>query len=575
MKYTIRISNITRQTIAIKAELDFDLSQPERIIQLPVWRPGRYERGDFAQYIINFQVHDPENNPISFKKINSSAWQLFSPNNKVIVSYEFYAAILNAGSTWVDEKQLYVNPVNCLVYIPGNENVSCELKLEIPENYVVATSLKETERHTYKAVNFHELVDSPFIASNSLQHFECQYAQTDFHFWFSGECKPHWPTIEKNISAIIEEQVKTVGNFPSEQYHVLTHVLPYPAYHGVEHAKSTVLTLGPAHEFMEPSLYNEFLGIFSHELFHAWNVKTIRPADFFEYDYSKENYSELGYIYEGVTTYYGDLFALRSNVFSWDFFAGLLADWITRHFHNYGRKVYSVSQSSFDTWIDGYKSGTPNRKVNMYNEGALCALMADILIRHSSGHVHSLDDVIRSMNHEFGSLKKGYTRNDYKRLLEHFSGINFDGFFASYLEGTDDYGTLLFPLLNELGILVQEHENKSTASRRFGIKLKNDGGKQVIDAIAPDSPADIAGLRLNEEIRAINGITVGSQSDKWFSYFEEETTLEITLSGNHGTRTITIHPSETTYYPYYVITKNPAASENAKSNFEKWAKAPF
>lgn len=574
MKYTISYRNTSTQFIHIRIDFDFG-DNPDRYIQLPIWRPGRYERGDFAQYIVDFTATDVSGNKLPWQKQNSALWQILTDEKQINVSYKFYAAQLNSGSTWLDVHQLYVNPVNCLMYIPNREQEPCSLKLEIPENYTVASSMKETAKHYFELPDFHTLVDSPFIASDRLKHFKTDIKGIPFNFWFSGECKPVWKKMQKDVEAISNKQIETMGSFPTDCYHVLCHILPHHAYHGVEHTSSTVFTLGPSHELMEPSLYNEFLGLYSHELFHVWNVKTIRPADFLTYDYSTENYSELGYVYEGITTYYGDVFALRAGVFSWDFFCGIANDWLTKHYHNYGRKSYSVAQSSFDTWLDGYKPGVPNRKVSIYNEGALCALMIDLSIRHHSRQKYSLDDVIRQLDQEFGLLKKGYTRNDYKRILEQYAGMNLDSYFSSYLEGTEDYGKALIPLLTTVGLSVYTKENSSLAAKHYGLKTKSEHGKEIVVAIAPGSPAESAGIMLNDELRVINGINIATQFDEWLNYFNEEERLEITVSGAAGIRRVFLLRTNKTFYPSYVILKNEAATEAERQAFESWTGHTF
>ena len=574
MKYSISYRNPATQFIYIQLEIDFGTAET-KLLQLPVWRPGRYERGDFAQYVTDFSATDIHGNKLTWQKRNASLWEIGSDEPLVTVTYRFHAGILNAGSTWLDTNQLYVNPVNCLMYVPGTEDQPCTLKLEIPDPYVVASSLKEKEKHTFHVDRYHTLADSPFIASNQLKHHRFDYGGVQFNFWFSGECKPVWKRIQADTEAIIKTQFQAMTRFPVTEYHVLCHVLPHPAYHGVEHTKSTVFTLGPAHELMEPSLYNEFLGIFSHELFHVWNVKTIRPADFFPYDYSHENYSELGYVYEGVTTYYGDLFGLRAKVFSWDTFCDILNDWITKHYHNYGRKSYSVAQSSFDTWLDGYKPGIPHRKVNIYNEGALCALMADLTLRHATNNRHSLDDVARALNDEFGQLQKGYTRNDYKRILEQLAGHSFDDFFAYFVEGKEDYGKALMPLLETIGLSLYTKENTSQAARHYGFKIKTEGERQLVTGIAPGSPAENAGIMLNDEIRAVNSMRVSNDLDHWLHYFAQEDRIELTLSGITGIRRVFLIRLNRTFFPGYVVLKKENASESERISFEKWSGGSF
>lgn len=574
MKYTISYRNPATQFIYIQLDATFTPEEPKHL-QLPVWRPGRYERGDFAQYIADFSVTDTNGQALPWKKINPSLWEVDSHEPHIRVTYRFHAGILNAGSTWLDAQRLYVNPVNCLLYISGKEDKPCVLKLEIPEPYVVAGALKEKEKNTFYLDSYHTLADTPFIASNQLKHHTFEVDGTLFHFWFSGECRPVWKRIQTDTEAIIRAQFRAMGSLPVSEYHVLCHVLPHHAYHGVEHVSSTVFTLGPAYELMEPSLYNEFLGIFSHELYHVWNVKTIRPADFLPYDYAHENLSQLGYVYEGVTTYFGDVFCLRSKTYAWEIFNEILNEWITKHYHNYGRKSYSVAQSSFDTWLDGYKPGIPHRRVNIYNEGALCAFMADLLVRKESSGQYSLDTVMQQMNEEFGNCRQGYTRNDYKRILEQFAGVSMDSFFAAYIEGTEDYGKALMPLLDSIGLALYTKENAALATRHYGFKTKTEGDRQLVAGIAPGSPAENAGIMVNDEIRAVNGMRISGDLDQWLNYFADEDRIELTLSNFSGMRKVFLIRLNRTFYPHYVVLKKENVTPAERAAFEKWSSIKF
>src|SRR5437762_8327636 len=169
---------------------------------------------------------------------------------------------------------------------------------------------------------------------------------------------------------------------------------------------------------MKEEFYVDFIGVVSHELFHVWNVKTIRPAEMTPYDYTKENYSRLGFVYEGVTTYYGDLFLVRSGVYSISQFFAELNVRIQKHFDNYGRFNLSVADSSFDTWLDGYTPGIPNRKTSIYDEGCLIALMTDLLIRRYTQNKKSLDDVMKTLYFDFAKLHHGYAEHDYTKVVE-------------------------------------------------------------------------------------------------------------------------------------------------------------
>lgn len=564
MRYQISYSKPNTRIFQVEVHVSYSNGEP-RLLQLPVWRPGRYERADFAQQVIGFQVKSVNGLPVSYKKINSALWAIDSSETSFIVQYGFYAAVLNAGSSWLSDRMLYVNPVNCLPYVPGREHEACQLVLDIPAHYTVAGARNEEPGRVFQFPDFHSLADSPFIASDCMLHYSFMYRETTFHFWFTDIAKPDWDKIRTDMDAIIAEQWNTMGDFPVKEYHVLCHLLPQFAYHGVEHLHSTVLTLGPAQEFMQAHIYNEYLGIFSHELFHVWNVKTIRPADLLPYNYAAENYSELGYVYEGLTTYYGDLFCLRSGVYSEALFLGMLSEWITRYYHNEGRRAYSLAQSSFDTWLDGYKPGAPGRKVSIYNEGALCALMADLFIRRESQNASSLDAVMRDLYTDFGKTGKGYTSTDYKSLLEKQAGCAMDFFFEKYLEGTEDYGPFLTDLFAGLGLEMAASENPVAEAARFGFKTQQDASGQSVTAMAPGSPAELGGLSIGDNILGYDlaadealadGISLKLQI-KRMGVLQE---LNLESTGGH-------------YFPVYRLQKKEKASKPEQEAYLKWISA--
>ena len=232
------------------------------------------------------------------------------------------------------------------------------------------------------------------------------------------------------IKAFTIDQLKMMGSFPFDAYHFLVQVLPYSFYHGVEHLKSTVLGIGPGYDLMRNNIYIDFVGVASHELFHAWNIKTIRPAEMMPYNYKTENYSRLGFVYEGVTTYYGDLILARCGVYNTEQFFKELNVRIQKHFDNPGRQNLSVADSSFDTWLDGYTPGVPGRKTSIYDEGCITALMTDLIIRKKTNSKSSLDDVMRTLYEDFGKKNIGYAEHDYFSIVDFIAKDSMADFYS-------------------------------------------------------------------------------------------------------------------------------------------------
>ena len=548
MKYSFKIDDPQRHFIQIAIEVNVgDRSYVD--LQLPSWRPGRYELGNFAKNVKDFNAKDTSGNAIETAKISKDLWRVQTNGlEKVMLNYQYYAAELNAGSTWLDENQLYINPINCCMYDPLKMDEECILALEIPDDYIIATSLKEDKRVLY-AKDFHELVDSPIICSPTLQTFKYQYDNIDFYLCFQGEVKVDWDRLKKDFVDFTACQIKCFGNFPVKEYYFLFQITPYAAYHGVEHQRSTVILLGPSYAIFNKD-YDKLLGISSHELYHTWNVKTIRPHDMLPYDYSKENYTEMGYVTEGVTTYMGDRTLYESGVFSEKEYFKELESLLLRHFHNDGRRHYSVAASSFDTWLDGYVQGIPGRKVSIYVEGALIALICDARIRKATNHNRSLHDVMKEM-YGGDDILKGYDKNSYKALLEKVAGVSFDDVFIDLIEGKVDFMHYLEIALKEFGWKINRKKSIH-ASRQIGIKGVWSNKVYKLSAVAEKSAAEESGLIIGDKIHSLNGYKLNNDLDQWLAYFQDD---EIVLSFEREgalKRVSLLKQNENQFYTYKV-----------------------
>lgn len=556
----------------IHISISFDVFENTTCLQLPSWRPGRYELGDFAKNIRLFKVSNEIGNQLPFFKISKDCWSINTEHsNRIHVCYEYYSNELNAGSSYVDENQLYVNPVNCCAYVIGRENEEILLKLDIPSDYKVAIALPSLENNVFRAKDFDTLADSPFISSNSIQHSSYSVGATLFHIWFQGEIIVPWDIVCADFKSFTEKQIEKFGSFPVLEYHFLNQIVPHKAYHGVEHATSTVILLGPSYSVFNES-YIDLLGVSSHELYHTWNVKSIRPIEMFPYDFSKENYSELGFIYEGVTTYMGDLFLLKSNVFSWEQYVIEFNLYLAKHTENEGRFNYSVAESSFDTWLDGYEPGAPGRKVSIYTEGCLLAFMADVLILRATNGNFGLDEVMRRLYTDYYLAHKGVSKENYQFVLENVSGISFDSFFKDYIFGRKDYLPLLKTLLNELGLSLVEFENPKKSLSIVGIKLIQSGNHFIVKSIHSKSPAWNAGMMLEDEIIAINSFDCAGDIEKWIRYFENELIYVFLIKRKGVYLAIDVHkdPSELSFFPIYVIQQNNGVSHAQELLFKSW-----
>lgn len=577
MKYIVSYTEPHHHFVDI--EFICAVSESETLIQLPAWRPGRYELGNFAKNIQKWSAFDGNGNALSFQKVTKDCWKVQTKGiSELHIKYNYYAVDLNAGSTFLDGSQLYMNPVNCCVYIPDRINDACEMQLLLPDNYKIACGTAHAD-NLISCKSFHELADSPFIASASLQHHVFLCAGVEFNLWFQGECKPDWTKLTTDFMKFCSHQLEMMKVAPFHSYHFLFQILPTKMYHGVEHTTSTVLALGPGYNLMKGDLYENVLGVCCHELFHAWNIKTIRPVEMMPYDYSKENYSKLGYVCEGVTTYYGDYLLFRSGVFNEQEYFKTFSERLQKHVDNFGRFNLSVADSSFDTWLDGYVPGIPNRKTNIYDEGNLLAFVTDMFIRKNSGNRFSLDDVIRFLYDEFALKGKGYSDQDYKGVVEHFSDASFDDIFNNYINGTQNYEPLLKEALDLIGCDIVFKQTLKFHEHALGLKVADVGGVCKVVGVYPGSVADSAGIGINDEIVSVNTFQIKSDASatnftEWCSYFSSDE-IQIDFASNGIVKSSNLKAQSGAYYKIAAVEKKTTATDLQKNNFELWSNTKF
>ena len=453
-----KISSETPKSHFLHIEMVIGNIQSDTIeVQLPAWRPGRYELQNFAKNIQRFGVFSSQK-VIQFHKVTKDRWLIYTAGSQeIIIKFTYFANIQNAGSSFVDESVVYVNFVNCLPYVQGRINEMCEVEMVLPKDYKIACGMLNTH-FIFHSSDYYELVDSPLLASPYLQHQSYQVGNVDFHVWFLGNYIPNWTKLLIDFKAFTERQIQVMGDFPEKDYHFINWILPTSFYHGVEHQNSTMIVLGPDSE--GDGLYNDLLGVSSHELYHAWNICKIRPVEIMPYDFTKENYFPTGFVAEGVTTYYGDLFLVQSGAFTLEQYLKELETVLKRHFEQDGLAFQSLVESSFDLWLDGYSQAIPHRRVSIYQKGAVVALILDLMIRLRFGHQKSLETVMKTMWERFGKMGVGYSLEDYQRVCEEVYGRSLSSYFKDCIHGNMPLESMVNELLDAFGLQMQWNEER-------------------------------------------------------------------------------------------------------------------
>jgi len=577
IEYLITLNQPEKHYIDISVKIDTRGAEKLNI-QLPSWRPGRYELANFAQNIRKWQAYDENDRQLKSYKIKKDSWIIETNGCKqVSIRYDYYSNLLDAGNTYFDENQLYVNPINCLIYIEERINEPCEIQIaHLRDDYKLVGSLVFDKERKARAKDYHTLVDSPFMACADFKQQEFTIGDYNFFVSVLGNVRPDWQKMLKDFKSFSASQIELFGELPVKDYHFLYQMPDYKYYHGVEHLASNVICIGPAESLNNNDFYMDFLGISSHELFHSWNVKSIRPVEMYPYDYSKENYTALNYVTEGVTSYYGDYMLLRSGVYSWEVYFAKAAKTIERHEHNFGKLYQTLVDASMDSWLDGYKAGVPERKISFYQKGMIVAWILDISIRKDTNNMHNLDSVMKILYHEFAQRSKGYSESDYLQIISSLAGKDYTDFFEKYVWGLEDVGSKLNECLEYIGCSLITRPSALHFEDRLGFRLLEAEpiNRNVITHIAPGSPADMAKLSVGDKIIAVNSISIDLNLNEVLSECKN-VPVELFFTRNRKLFSAILIESPLRYYPVYQIVKRSVAGESQKQNFVLWANQEF
>ncbi len=558
-----------------------DVLEKELSLQLPAWRPGRYTLQNFAKNIATFNIFDENNKPLKFSKTTKDNWKVETNEAKtVIVRYSYYANQMDAGGCYLDEKQIYLNFICCCLEVQNRPDSMYRVHIEMPSDYKIACALEQKIEKTADkeityllAHDFFNLVDSPLIASDTLQHqsYKVDNSEANFHIWIQGSWNLDWEKVINQFQKFTHDQIALFKDFPSEDYHFMFQILPFPKYHGVEHSHSTVITLGADYDMEGVARYNDFLGISSHELFHFWNIMRIRPKELMPYNLSKETYFKTGFVAEGLTTYYGDYVLCRSGVWTQEYYLKDLETLLKRHFHNYGRLNMSVADSSYDLWLDGYDLGIPNRKSSIYVEGAMAAFILDMKIRKTSNNEKSLDDVMVKLWEDFGKKKTGYSLEDYHAIVDEIAGEHVKDYFEKCIYSPTALNIYLQEAFDYIGIEKTFIPNENEMERRLGLKTIFQNNTYFVVGFSPDSQVGKF-ITVNDEIVAINSYRLDALNPHSIlkkAAKEGKTELEISFFRDNQLHTI-ITKYDENQYPNIKLTLKENATEEQFENLRKW-----
>ena len=487
------------------------LADPTQVLSLPTWIPGSYLIREFSKHIESVRAYDEAGRVLKISKFEKNKWRLFNTDHELItVEYDVYAYDLSVRGAYVDQTRLYVNPACLCLGLDGQEHKAVEVEVFLPpelKHFQIATGLASKSlvkgRFTLKADNYAQLIDSPFeLAEQTRFSFEANGIPHEFVV--SGKHAMNIARMQQDIEKICATEISMFGSAPFKNYTFMT-MATGNSYGGLEHPNSTSLItprddLPKTDEPEEPSAdYQRFLGLCSHEYFHSWLVKFIRPENFANYDLNQEGYTSLLWIFEGFTSYYDDLILLRSGVISQESYITLLKAQIDRYLQNPGRAIQSVSESSFDAWVKFYRQdeNSNNAGTSYYNKGCLVALCLDMGLRLRGS---SLDALMRKL-YENAQNSIQVNERTIVDLCNELTGDDWIEQINHLINTTDELP--LDQLLPEFGL---NYTLKNDKSLPLGLKLVDKPEGVLIQSARRDGVAVQAGLSANDVIVAIDGI---------------------------------------------------------------------
>ena len=497
-------------------------------VALPVWIPGSYLVREFAKNLQKLTARQGRQ-PVALQQLDKARWQADCTDRQALVlEYEVYALDNSVRTAWLDADRGFFNGTSLCLQVLGQAHQPHELTVvstRATKGWRVATGLPPVDADArgfgrYRAADYDSLVDHPFELGTfwSGEFTACgvphRFVVAGALPSFDGE------KLLADTRRICEAEIRfwhLRGKPPHKQYVFMLNAVD-DGYGGLEHRNSTALICArrdlPRLEDKRPNEgYTTLLGLISHEYFHTWNVKRLRPAAFAEFDYSQENYTHQLWFFEGFTSYYDDLLLRRAGLIDDATYLRLLNKTINQVQQTPGRLVQTVAQSSFDAWVKYYRQdeNTPNATVSYYTKGALVALCLDLTLRRD-GHT-TLDVVMRTL---FLRCKGGPMREqDLREVLQALAGRSFDAELDQWVHSTDELP--LQALLEHHGVAV--HDDPAQLAQRLGLRVAEANGINV-KAVLRGGAAEQAGFCANDEWL---GVEVGGSH--WRLHKLDELTL--------------------------------------------------
>lgn len=484
-----------------------DWKKPVLEVKMPVWTPGSYLVREFAKNV-DYVNATANGKPLKVTHKDKNTWTIDTKGiSAVEIKYNVYAFEASVRTSYLDGEHGFVSSPGVFMYVPDLLNNAGEVEVVLPAEFKKVSTAMSGTGNKFTYANMDELYDSPIEIGNHIE-FEFMSSGCKHRVAMVGEGNYDIEKLKKDMPVITGEATKVWGENPNKEYLFIVHNMNVGTG-GLEHANST--TLDVSRSTYTGGNYVGFLSLVAHEYFHLWNVKRLRPVGLTPYKYDQENYTDMLWVCEGFTSYYDELLLKRAGFYDENGYIRSLNSTLASVENQPGSHVQSMSESSFDAWIKGYRTNenSNNRQISYYPKGSLVAAMLDLEIISSTNGKMKLDDLMRKLYNDFYKVKKtGYSFDDFKKYAEDMCGKKLDDFFNTLVLTASEieYNQYLSKVGYQLSITSR------TSEIALGVQTKDDKGKCVVTSVSDKGSAQASGIYPNDEIIAINRVRVDNNS---------------------------------------------------------------
>lgn len=550
---------------------------PESLLLfMPVWTPGSYLVREYARHVEGFCVAPPARGT----KVRKNAWRIDTQRaERIVVRYRVYAAELTVRTNHVDDTHAFLVGAALFLGVEGHGDVGATIELETVASWRVATPLTrvapgEERLHRLKAPDFDTLIDSPIELGTHLEKSFDVLRIPHRYAICPGLADEDAKRLVDDTKTLVEVEAGLFGgSLPYDSFDLLLHISPR-GRGGLEHRSSAAL-IAPPGSFATREAYLDLLSLVAHEVFHAWNIKRIRPAGLTPYRYDEECYTRLLWWFEGATSYYDWRVLVLSHLCTVDEYLDHIASEVAYLDQTQGRLVQSLEDASFDAWIKLYRpdENSSNSSVSYYRKGEIVCALLDIELRARTAGAATLDTILKHLWDEYGLRDRPVPEDGMQAIFERFARTELGDLFDAWIRTpTDiDYGRTLA----RVGLAVERSPRADAPRSSLGVRLRTEGGRAVVASVTRDSAAWQAGVDVGDEVIAVGSMRVdGASIDSALRDRAPGEVVDVVVSrdGRLSTKSVKLDPARLDRVKIVPMRDAPPAAREA---FEAWLRLPL